>query len=233
MRVSLTLRSRWFTSKLQLSLVLILLALLPVVGVGLPRVAAAVQLASDPACTTSGVDHIDCFGRGSDNALWHIYWSGSGGWSSWESLGGSLASSPAVVLNGAQHYDVFARGTDNALWHIYWDFNGGWSSWESLGGTLTSDPVLVSWSPNRIDLFARGSDDALWHIYYVPHNYDQNTGGWSSWESLGGTLTSDPAAISWGPNRIDVFTKGSDNALWHTYWDIRLNNGGWGSWESL
>jgi hypothetical protein len=37
------------------------------------------------------------------------------------------------------------------------------------------------------------------------------------WESLGGTITSAPTAASWGPNRIDVFAMGKDNALWH-YW---------------
>ncbi len=53
--------------------------------------------------------------------------------------------------------------------------------------------------------------------------------GWSSWESLGGILTSAPAAVSWGPNRIDVFVRGTDNALWHIWWDGNR----WSSWESL
>jgi hypothetical protein len=41
-------------------------------------------------------------------------------------------------------------------------------------------------------------------------------------------LSSDPAAVSWGPNRIDVFARGTDNALKHIYY-----NGSWRSWESL
>jgi hypothetical protein len=41
-------------------------------------------------------------------------------------------------------------------------------------------------------------------------------------------LGSDPAAVSWGPNRIDVFAAGSDRALWHIWWDGR-----WSAWESL
>jgi len=41
--------------------------------------------------------------------------------------------------------------------------------------------------------------------------------GWSDWMDLGGQLTSEPAAVSWGPNRIDVFARGTDNALWHIY----------------
>jgi hypothetical protein len=51
---------------------------------------------------------------------------------------------------------------------------------------------------------------------------------WGGWESLGGTLTSDPAAASWASGRLDVFARGTDNALWHRTYD-----GGWGGWESL
>ena len=51
---------------------------------------------------------------------------------------------------------------------------------------------------------------------------------WSGWESLGGVLTSDPAAVSWGDGRIDVFVRGTDNALWHKWF-----NDGWSNWESL
>ena len=41
-------------------------------------------------------------------------------------------------------------------------------------------------------------------------------------------LTSDPAAVSWGAGRLDVFARGSDNALWHKWFD-----GQWSAWESL
>jgi hypothetical protein len=35
--------------------------------------------------------------------------------------------------------------------------------------------------------------------------------------------------VCWGPDRIDVFAKGTDNALWHRWWD----GNAWGGWESL
>ena len=50
-----------------------------------------------------------------------------------------------------------------------------------------------------------------------------------SWESLGGRLTSGPGISSWGSGRLDVFVRGTDNALWH----MAYNGGGWGSWEQL
>ena len=42
-------------------------------------------------------------------------------------------------------------------------------------------------------------------------------------------LTSAPTVVSWGPNRLDVFAQGTDDALWHRWWDGTR----WGGWESL
>lgn len=53
--------------------------------------------------------------------------------------------------------------------------------------------------------------------------------GWSGWESLGGVLTSAPSASSWQNNRLDVFARGTDNALYHIWWDGRA----WSNWEDL
>ena len=53
--------------------------------------------------------------------------------------------------------------------------------------------------------------------------------GWSGWESLGGTLTTAPAAASWQPNRLDVFAGGTGDSLYHIWWDGQR----WSSWESL
>ena len=39
------------------------------------------------------------------------------------------------------------------------------------------------------------------------------------WKSLGGELNSTPAASSWGASRVDVFTRGNDNALHQTTWN--------------
>src|SRR5438445_212035 len=52
---------------------------------------------------------------------------------------------------------------------------------------------------------------------------------WSGWESLGGLLTCLPSAVSWGPDRLDIFALGGDNAVWHKWWD----GSNWGGWESL
>jgi hypothetical protein len=51
---------------------------------------------------------------------------------------------------------------------------------------------------------------------------------WSGWESLGGVIVDGPAVSSWASGRLDVFAPGTDNALYHKWYD-----GTWHDWESL
>ena len=41
------------------------------------------------------------------------------------------------------------------------------------------------------------------------------------------TFNDDPTVSSWGDNRLDVFVKGTDNALWHKWWDGASWSSGW------
>ncbi|MDF2615190.1 MAG: hypothetical protein K0S71_2976 [Clostridia bacterium] len=58
---------------------------------------------------------------------------------------------------------------------------------------------------------------------------EQPSSDWSEWEDLGGILTSAPAVSSWQANRLDVFGRGQNNALWHKWW----NGSRWSEWEDL
>lgn len=54
---------------------------------------------------------------------------------------------------------------------------------------------------------------------------------WHDWAPRGAPavgLVSGVDSASWAPGRLDVFGRGGDNALWHTWFD-----GSWHSWESL
>jgi hypothetical protein len=53
--------------------------------------------------------------------------------------------------------------------------------------------------------------------------------GWQGWEYLGGVILEEPNCVSWGPNRIDCFARGGDDAMYHRWWD----GTGWGGWEWL
>ena len=52
---------------------------------------------------------------------------------------------------------------------------------------------------------------------------------WSGWESLGGGCLEGLGSASWDANRLDVFTVGTDLAMWHRWWDGTA----WRGWESL
>lgn len=52
-------------------------------------------LVSAPAVASRWPNHLECFYRGKDNALWHRWWYGSA-WSGERYLGGALTSAPAA-----------------------------------------------------------------------------------------------------------------------------------------
>jgi len=51
----------------------------------------------------------------------------------------------------------------------------------------------------------------------------------TGWQSLGGEFTSGPAVASWAPNRLDVFARGTDNALYTSSW----TGTAWNGWSQL
>ncbi len=114
-----------------------------------------------------------------------------------------------------------------------------WTSWASLGAGMRGGPAGAAWAPYGF-VYARGSDDGLWSAWQD----GAGNGTWSSFSSLFAGpaqvvngqivqqgMTSDPAAVAWGPGRMDVFARGPDNALWHKWFD-----GAWvptDNWERL
>jgi acylphosphatase len=87
---------------------------------------------------------------------------------------------------------------------------------------VTGGPQL----DGRLFAFARGSDNALYSIHQTVAN-----GGWSSWEALGGDVTSDPAAGSNLDGTLEVFVRGNDDALYHRR--QTMPSGGWDDWAGL
>jgi len=72
-----------------------------------------------------------------------------------------------------------------------------------------------------IDVMIAGTDSSLYAQGWDGH-------GWTGWRYFGGSSHSAPALASWGNGRLDVFVQGTDNALWHRWFD-----GVWSFWESL
>jgi hypothetical protein len=188
-----------------------------------------------PYCLSWGANRIDCFARDyqQPGPMWHTFWDGTqwvgqtqtNGWDEFPDA--QIIDTPKCVSWGENRLDCFARGgpgPDQAMQH-WWNSTQPNGSWESLGAPPTSGGILdapkcVSWGPNRIDCFVRGGDKAMWHIAWDGTQ-------WGRWESLGSPpsggipnagILDAPKCVSWGPNRLDCFVRGADNAMWHKWW---------------
>jgi len=147
----------------------------------------------------------------------------------WQPLGGVITSAPdlAELSDGSIHY--FARGQDGAVWTLVVDGDGQSTGWSSLGGQAKGGPGAATTRTGptgSMHLFVRGLDDALWYREYSVYR-----SMWWDWRRLGGVLTSDPSVMAFddgslGSNELQVFGRGSDNALWNL-------RGVEGQWTSL
>ena len=152
--------------------------------------------------------HLDIFYQRDDRRLiWVSPDSGS------VNLGGVLTSGPVAVTKSPTEFFeewVFARGGDGAIWYRrFSDGIGAWLAWQKFGGQAVGAPgaTCAGAATNPVIVYVRGTDNALWR---------KPMGG--AWSRLGGTLASDPSALSpYGggcPTREDVFALGSDLAVW-------------------
>jgi hypothetical protein len=159
-------------------------------------------VATAPAVCTWEPGRLDLFAVSLNSTLWH-WWSTGGGWAGPEDLGGdNLTSAPAAVSWAPGRIDVFSRDDFGSLAHKWHE--GGWSDWEDLGGgEMTTAPTVSSWGPGRLDVFWLDHTTNMFHKWY-PASW----GGWSGSEFQGGVNNAmiRPEAVSWGNNRIDVFT---------------------------
>jgi hypothetical protein len=136
--------------------------------------------------------------------------------------GGSGQAEPAVTSWGQGRLDLFVCGSNSHLWHRWWDSNVGWSAWQDMGGALTSPPSAVSWEPNRIDVVARAQYGEIYHWAW-------NGSSWSS-ENLEGLSKGAPSVSSRGKAMLDVFVRGTDDALWVK---SLYPGSGWTGWNKV
>lgn len=176
---------------------------------------------SDPAAVSWAAGRVDLFWRGSDNALWHMWYDNAAPkWWGPQNLGGNLKGDPSVASWAPGRLDVFWRGLDDQLHHKWYE--SGWSGDGSLGGNMRGDPVAIAWGANRLDIVYEGTNDDLKHIYW-------NGSAWSGIESHSAGIESPLGMISWYANHLDVFWKNSAADLVHSYW----NGSTWSANESF
>lgn len=183
-----------------------------------------------PSCVTRGADYVDCFVRGTDNALWHAsYAIAQGKWSKWESLGGVLTAAPSAAIYSSQTAGkgLFAivRGSDGSYVNIYWA-NGAWSAWQGTDKAGKSAPACA------------GIDGGLWCSYIHTGSDElmvmtEAVSTTPKTASSGGSSKFKPSLIGgpFGGTVAHLFATGTDNKLWLRSW--RKEKGGWEAWQSL
>jgi hypothetical protein len=117
---------------------------------------------------------------------------------------------------------LFYTGTDHQLWMVDMSPMSNRIA-QPAGGRLAGGPT-ATFNAGWFAAFARGTDNALW---WTPRAE-------SGWASLGGVLTSRPAAATVtasGPTygQIMVMARGADGAVWYKF----LLPRGWAPWERL
>merc|ERR1711988_198953 len=180
---------------------------------------------------------LEIFVLGHDNQIYHKYQMDGTEWSNWGSLGGKyLRGGPSVVQAADGRLVLFARGVDRAVYYkAQTEPNSAkWTKWESLGGRFSSSPVAVLSSEGFLHVFAVGQDRTLLHKY----QFDNTTSSeldWSSWQSLGGALTSLPSASLDTEGLLHVFARGPDRGMWHKaqQGECEPRSVKWTDWVSL
>lgn len=178
-------------------------------------------LVGPPTVVSNTTDRMDIYAIGPDYGIYQTWWD-SDGWHKWIGLQPNPSNTwtkdaPTVVPFLVNGYHIFlVNATDRALYYMFW--NGSASEWIEVGGYLTSRPVAVSRPDGRLDLFARGGDAGLWQISF---NQDASSLVWSNWTSISGDtkVLSEPEAVTWGPENIEVFAWGENNTLLHKRYD--------------
>lgn len=132
------------------------------------------------------------------------------------------ASDPGVAATAVGRYDLFVRGENNDVYRRIYQ-GGAWgATWAPLQAVGTSGVDAVSRGAGDVDVYVRGLRNEVWHR--------ETSGGlWRNWLSLGfpaGGATGDPGAAWKGGVDVDVFTRGSNGALYSgsigsTTWTLR------------
>ena len=191
------------------------------------------------SATSWGFNRMDVFGI-TGNSVAHQYWDGYQWGPSYdkiEVLGGEFDSPPKAISPGKEKMDIFQVSNINgSLMHKFWD-GSAWrpaaTAFESLGGNLdpfTAPAATVNGS-NPIDVFGRSADgDSILHKYWDGSAWQPEGDKMEDLSDGTTKLVYGPTAVSWGPNRTDIFALDTERKPKHQYWD----GTSWLSkWESL
>ncbi|MBL8974269.1 MAG: hypothetical protein JNK56_26990, partial [Myxococcales bacterium] len=173
------------------------------------------SLRSPPGVANWGLAQRDVFALLANGNLGQTWLAGDN-FVDWHDLGKpsnvTLEGAPAAVASSQARLDVFVRDSNNGLWGRTRVMGSGWGDWYFLTDQASSAPTAACPAEGKIWLFVRGLDTSLHHLRF-------ENGAWGTWQHLGGTLGSAPAATSRERGGgCDVFARARDGGLLWTYW---------------
>jgi len=197
--------------------------------------------AKDRAVVSSGAERLDLFLINPDGNLDYHPYAHSTGWRPKVQLQRPgvlhLLSKVAAVKNGPGHrIDVFAVTMTEKIKHRFktGPGDGDWSPWFDIINAPTvlenTSITATSWSDGRLDLFWWTPSRNIGHAWAINNQWSGAESGDTAAKTYLQPVNSsggDLAAVSWGPNRIDLFYPGGSQL--HHHWFAT----GWKPRESL
>jgi hypothetical protein len=182
----------------------------------------AFTITSSPAVTKRFDTGIDVFARSSANKIVyrHFGLAGSAWVNDWANIGDNWASvtassAPAAVASAdGTRMNVFTRATDGSLLSLMWTSANGWYNWADRGMNIVGRPAATTRGGTGVDIFLRDNDNSL-ITWYSPDGADFTTYKPSD---FGGYFTTSPTAVTWGNQRMDVFSRNSAGDLTQKFW---------------
>src|SRR6267378_521196 len=183
--------------------------------------------------------HLDLFATGTDGAVWSTWWEAGPGWQTWFLIHPEVKMQPGAAVSAVgrsndTHLDLFSTGTDGTVWSTWWEAGPGWQTWFLIHPEVKMQPgaaVSAVWRSNdtHLDLFSTGTDGAVWSTWW------EGGPGWQRWFVIHLELKMQPgAAVSavWRSNgtHLDLFSTGTDGAVWSTWWETTPN---WQRWFAI
>jgi hypothetical protein len=184
--------------------------------------------AGDPVVALTWEGRQELYARGTDNLLYWKYQLNNGSWSGWAALGGPIAGQPATGRTSDGRTEVFCRFADGTLRRSIQaslDVGTSWGGWTVLSASAGSDLVLARTPSGLQEMFFTDNGGQVMRSRQTVVD-----GGWTAWESLGGSAIGMPIVGHHDDGRLQVFIFQADGKMWGK---SQLSGGGWGTWTAL
>ena len=131
----------------------------------------------------------------------------------------------AAVTSGKELIDLFFINQNFGI--TQYTYNRSWTGTDLtniLASTfLHSGLSATAWNSSHIDLFMRSEMADAMRVSYDANALSNLLGGWSTWETLSGNISYNPAAAIRGKSQ-DVFVIGNDKNVYYKFWNFVWSN---------